>query len=123
MDDSQVTGATSSYARKYALNGLFAIDDTKDNDTDEARKEAEAKQSKPNSQSKTTSDNSAMLKQMYDEAGIQGFDKADVDIFIQKTYRADPVQLKEQNINSIRKRIRDNPDGFREWLNKNRGAA
>ena len=33
MDDSQVTGATSSYARKYALNGLFAIDDEKDADT------------------------------------------------------------------------------------------
>ena len=33
MDPSQVTGATSSYARKYALNGLFAIDDTKDADT------------------------------------------------------------------------------------------
>lgn len=33
MDSSQVTGATSSYARKYALNGLFAIDDTKDADT------------------------------------------------------------------------------------------
>lgn len=33
MDSSQVTGATSSYARKYALNGLFAIDDTKDADS------------------------------------------------------------------------------------------
>lgn len=33
MDGSQVTGASSSYARKYALNGLFAIDDTKDSDT------------------------------------------------------------------------------------------
>ena len=32
MDASQITGATSSYARKYALNGLFAIDDTKDAD-------------------------------------------------------------------------------------------
>jgi hypothetical protein len=32
MDDAQITGATSSYARKYALNGLFAIDDTKDAD-------------------------------------------------------------------------------------------
>lgn len=31
-DASQITGATSSYARKYALNGLFAIDDTKDSD-------------------------------------------------------------------------------------------
>jgi hypothetical protein len=33
MDDSQITGASSSYARKYALNGLFAIDDTKDADS------------------------------------------------------------------------------------------
>ena len=33
MDEAQITGATSSYARKYALNGLFAIDDTKDADT------------------------------------------------------------------------------------------
>lgn len=32
MDGSQITGAASSYARKYALNGLFAIDDTKDAD-------------------------------------------------------------------------------------------
>lgn len=32
MDGSQVTGASSSYARKYALNGLFCIDDTKDSD-------------------------------------------------------------------------------------------
>lgn len=37
MDDSQITGTASSYARKYALNGLFAIDDTKDADTDEHR--------------------------------------------------------------------------------------
>lgn len=35
MDDSQITGTASSYARKYALNGLFLIDDTKDADTDE----------------------------------------------------------------------------------------
>ena len=38
MDGSQITGTASSYARKYALNGLFAIDDTKDADTDEHTK-------------------------------------------------------------------------------------
>ncbi len=38
MDSAQVTGATSSYARKYALNGLFLIDDTKDNDHDTLHK-------------------------------------------------------------------------------------
>ena len=35
MDDSQITGTASSYARKYALSGLFLLDDTKDADTDE----------------------------------------------------------------------------------------
>lgn len=35
MDGSQITGASSSYARKYALNGLFAIDDNKDSDNGE----------------------------------------------------------------------------------------
>lgn len=39
MDDSQMTGMASSYARKYALNGLFCIDDTKDADTDEVKRQ------------------------------------------------------------------------------------
>ena len=39
MDDSQITGATSSYARKYALNGLYAIDDNKDADTNEHKQQ------------------------------------------------------------------------------------
>lgn len=48
MDDSQITGSASSYARKYALNGLFAIDDTKDadgmdNTAHESKKDSEEK--------------------------------------------------------------------------------
>lgn len=43
MDDSQITGTASSYARKYALNGLFLLDDTKDADTDEFREETTKK--------------------------------------------------------------------------------
>lgn len=39
MDEAQITGATSSYARKYALNGLFAIDDTKDADATNTHQE------------------------------------------------------------------------------------
>ncbi len=39
MDDSQITGTASSYARKYALNGLFCIDDTKDADTNEYKEQ------------------------------------------------------------------------------------
>lgn len=51
MDESQVTGTASSYARKYALNGLFCIDDTKDADTDEYHKQTtKVKETKPKQQ-------------------------------------------------------------------------
>lgn len=54
MDDSQITGTASSYARKYALNGLYLIDDTKDADTDEYQnqnKNAQKQQEPPAQQS------------------------------------------------------------------------
>ena len=47
MDSSQITGAASSYARKYALNGLFLIDDTKDSDATNEHGKGEAANSKP----------------------------------------------------------------------------
>lgn len=43
MDESQITGTASSYARKYALNGLLLIDDTKDADTNENRDERDGR--------------------------------------------------------------------------------
>lgn len=49
MDEPQVTGTASSYARKYALNGLFAIDDTKDADTNEYKMQSDAAPAKQNS--------------------------------------------------------------------------
>ena len=48
MDSSQLTGSTSSYARKYALNGLFAIDDTKDSDTTNTHNKETSKASNNN---------------------------------------------------------------------------
>lgn len=49
MDGSQITGASSSYARKYALNGLFGIDDNKDSDTTniQSKEEKEDKKASP----------------------------------------------------------------------------
>lgn len=58
MDSSQITGTASSYARKYALNGLFAIDDTKDADTMDNRQKAE-----PNPEAKELTKVKAQLKQ------------------------------------------------------------
>lgn len=52
MDGSQVTGASSSYARKYALNGLFAIDDTQDSDSTNTH----GKEAPSASQGKSTGD-------------------------------------------------------------------
>ena len=52
MDESQITGTASSYARKYALNGLLLIDDTKDADTDENRNERESRAKKQKEQPK-----------------------------------------------------------------------
>lgn len=47
QDRAQITGSASSYARKYALNGLFCIDDTKDSDTDEAKRQADNAPAEP----------------------------------------------------------------------------
>lgn len=52
MDGSQITGTSSSYARKYALNGLLLIDDTKDADTDEFAKENNKGKTKEESKEK-----------------------------------------------------------------------
>lgn len=62
MDDSQITGTASSYARKYALNGLLLIDDTKDADTDEAHVEKEARAEKAKDDEK----NEALVKDIGD---------------------------------------------------------
>lgn len=48
LDASQITGAASSYARKYALNGLFCIDDNKDSDTTNVGKQPEKKETDEN---------------------------------------------------------------------------
>ena len=66
MDGSQVTGATSSYARKYALNGLFLLDDTKDADTDEYHKQTEKN---------GIEDMTKELKELYSQTDGKDFDK------------------------------------------------
>ena len=54
MDDAQITGATSSYARKYALNGLFLLDDTQDVDTEAYQKAERSAQNAPKAQGNKT---------------------------------------------------------------------
>lgn len=67
MDASQITGTASSYARKYALNGLFCIDDTKDADTDEYHEQT--KETKP-AVKKTVAEYMALIDNCEDEQAI-----------------------------------------------------
>lgn len=62
MDDSQITGTASSYARKYALNGLFAIDDTKDADTDQYKQQTNGSNSPQNRSQATQKQNAGTYK-------------------------------------------------------------
>jgi len=64
MDPSQMTGTASSYARKYALNGMFLIDDTKDADTDEHKSQVIKQVSKPTAQDIPSGDPNARLRQL-----------------------------------------------------------
>lgn len=92
MDDSQITGATSSYARKYALNGLFLLDDTKDADTDEHRKEADAR-SKKNKQNEVT-EQQIETEKHYDELGEMKIAKIKVDS-LRERCKADGVSIEK----------------------------
>ena len=66
MDGSQITGTASSYARKYALNGLFNIDDTKDADTDEFTKQTQIDDNKKISKTQVQA-----LNKSIENAGIK----------------------------------------------------
>ena len=67
MDSMQLTGATSSYARKYALDGMFAIDDTKDSDATNEHGKGSKPSSKKNYSKKTTTKKTTTKKT--DDAG------------------------------------------------------
>lgn len=70
MDAAQVTGATSSYARKYCLNGLFGIDDSKDADTDEHKQQQNAAPAKQTKSSPSSHAPEQVLK-AFTEAAMQ----------------------------------------------------
>ena len=88
MDASQVTGATSSYARKYALNGLLAIDDTKDADTMDNSK-------KPVQQTQETVYNWQTLKARATQGGIS---EDDLVHYVTETFKVSkPSELTQEH--------------------------
>lgn len=88
MDASQVTGAASSYARKYALNGLLAIDDTKDADTMDNSK-------KPVQQTQDTVYNWNSLKARAVQGGIS---EEELVHYVTETFKVSkPSELKQEH--------------------------
>lgn len=88
MDESQITGATSSYARKYALNALLCIDDTKDADTMDNSK-------KPAQQTQETVYNWQTLKARATQGGIS---EDELVHYVTETFKVSkPSDLKQDH--------------------------
>lgn len=94
MDLAQVTGSVSSYARKYALNGLFAIDDTKDSDSTNKHDKDKGNVTNLNTENKWTNPKltDAQVKRLY-------------AIAYKKGIAADKV--KEQVLKKFNKEVKD----------------
>ena len=96
MDEAQITGASSSYARKYALNGLFAIDDTKDNDIHNGG--GYTVNPKTNESDTITEDQLSILRQEYKKSGI---DTKAFENILRTNKVADVKDIKQKDFNKI----------------------
>ena len=105
MDSSQLTGSTSSYARKYALNGLFAIDDTKDSDT-----------TNTHGKDNVTTLSEAQLKRMYAIGYKAGFNKETIDLNIKKKYNKEAKDMTKTEYDNV-------VDGLEKIIKKNEVGA
>ena len=94
MDSSQLTGSTSSYARKYALNGLFAIDDTKDSDTTNTH-------GKEDGRSNAVTLTDKQLNRMYAIAKVGGYDKVKVDRLINQKYSKKANEMTKEEYDNV----------------------
>lgn len=90
MDASQLTGSTSSYARKYALNGLFAIDDTKDADTTNTHGKENVK-----------SLSEAQLKRMYVIGKNAGYENSKIDNMINQKYNKKACDMTKEEYDNV----------------------
>ena len=100
MDLAQVTGSVSSYARKYALNGLFAIDDNKDSDATNTHN----KDIKPN-MTPISGLSEAQLKRLYAIGNKAGFKKDVVEATVKKMFGCEPKDMTKDQYNTVCERL------------------
>lgn len=100
MDLAQVTGSVSSYARKYALNGLFAIDDNKDSDATNTH----GKDIKPN-MTPVGGLSDAQLKRLFAIGNKAGFKKDVVETTVKKMFGCEPKDMTKDQYNTVCERL------------------
>ena len=100
MDDSQVTGSVSSYARKYALNGLFAIDDNKDADSTNTHD----KDIKPN-MTPVSGLSEAQIKRLLAIGNKSGFNKDTIVKTVKKLYGCELKDMTREQYNEVCNRL------------------
>ena len=105
MDDSQVTGSVSSYARKYALNGLFAIDDNKDADSTNTH----GKEIKPNMTPAGITE--AQLKRLFAIGNKAGVKKEVVEGTVRKIFGCEPKDMTKEQYDNICERLEKKAGG------------
>ena len=99
MDLAQVTGSVSSYARKYALNGLFAIDDTKDSDATNSHEKKESITSKTDNKSSNLTQ--PQIKRLYAIANSCGYDKSKIEAMVSSKYSKEIKDLTKKEYDHI----------------------
>ena len=100
MDLAQVTGSVSSYARKYALNGLFAIDDNKDSDATNTH----SKDIKPN-MTPVSGLSEAQIKRLFTIGNKAGFKKDVVEATVKKMFGCEPKDMTKDQYNTVCERL------------------
>ena len=105
MDDSQVTGSVSSYARKYALNGLFAIDDNKDADSTNTH----GKEIKPNMTPAGITE--AQLKRLFTIGNKAGIKKEVVEGTVRKIFNCEAKDMTKEQYDNICERLEKKAGG------------
>lgn len=100
QDLAQLSGATSSYARKYALNGLFAIDDNKDSDATNTH----GKDIKPN-MTPVSGLSEAQLKRLFAIGNKAGFKKDVVEATVKKMFGCKPKDMTKDQYNTVCERL------------------
>lgn len=104
MDLSQLSGSTSSYARKYALNGLFAIDDTKDADTTNTQgKEENYKPNQPHKSNAKESNNisEGQIKRLYAIGYSKGLDANKINAQVKTKFNKDVKDLTKAEYDTV----------------------